>query len=667
MKKLILLITLIYTGLVSQAWNIFNTSNSGIPSNNIRAIEFDQQGNAWIATDSGLVKHNGTNWQVFRTSNSGIISNDVRCVKVDIDNVKWIGTSSGLSKFNDTSWVTYTISNSGLSDNYIRAIQIDKLNKKYLILGSDLSETTNSTGYTVFNDTTWTQYTTLNSSLFSNSIREILIDSLNKKWILYANITKYSVIDTANNWNTFDSPSPIGLYSICEGLNNTKWFGLVGGNGIAYLADSGWGYVPFPNEITDLGSIITFRITFTNRGSKIWCSSVINRNNIYFYFVSIYDTQTQDWTILSQSNYPIRIGYSIKEDVNQNIWMRSVNGLIKIKCISPISNLSTDSTYICKKDSIKLTYKGNKNPSLWILENGLSCKNASNYFYAKDTGIYHLYFTDNNGCSILGSSKYNVGNSFNAQVTSNQDTACLKSNSFTLISKMSEDTAESSTKWNLVKSNSSLANPTISFDTAGTYNISLIATSAGGCIDTATKILTVLPNPTAGPMLGTTTSLIVATPYVYTVAQQPNHTYNWVVTNGIIAAGQGTNAATVQWLSNGKGNLKAEVTNTQGCIDTTATQVTIGNVGLNETTSFNNLLVYPNPNNGSFSLSFTASQSELAEFSLVNLLGQKIWSENKLINQGENEIKIITTLSPGIYYLRMTGESGEIINKILIQ
>ena len=140
-----------------------------------------------------------------------------------------------------------------------------------------------------------------------------------------------------------------------------------------------------------------------------------------------------------------------------------------------------------------------------------------------------------------------------------------------------------------------------------------------------------------------------------------------MVTNGIIAAGQGTNAATVQWLNNGKGYLKVDVTNTQGCKDTTATQVTIGNVGLNEAGNINSLMVYPNPSNGTFVVSFNALKSSTVEMSLVNLLGQQIWNTQHTIQAGEQTIQINANMSPGVYTLYINNHDEQVQHKVMIK
>jgi hypothetical protein len=168
-------------------------------------------------------------------------------------------------------------------------------------------------------------------------------------------------------------------------------------------------------------------------------------------------------------------------------------------------------------------------------------------------------------------------------------------------------------------------------------------------------------------MLGQVINLTPSTPYIYTVAQQINHLYNWVVTNGIVVLGQSTNAATVQWINNGDGYIKVEVTNPQGCSDTTAVATKIGNVGMNETSDINNLSLYPNPNYGSFTVSFTLKESSATKLELINMIGHQVWISNMQLQNGEQQIPINLSLSAGVYVLKISTSSGEITKQVLVK
>jgi hypothetical protein len=77
-------------------WTVYNTSNSGLPDNYVRAIAIDGQGNKWIGTDGGgLAKFDGVRWTVYNTSNSGLPDNWVNAIAIDGQGNKWIGTFGG--------------------------------------------------------------------------------------------------------------------------------------------------------------------------------------------------------------------------------------------------------------------------------------------------------------------------------------------------------------------------------------------------------------------------------------------------------------------------------------------------------------------------------------------------------------------------------------------
>ena len=106
---------------------IYNSSNSGLASDTINDILKGKP--IWLATDQGLVKTNLVNWTVYDTSNSGIPSNLVSCITKDSLNNLWIGTKdSGVAMFDGNSFTIYNTSNSGLTSNKIFDIVVDNSN-----------------------------------------------------------------------------------------------------------------------------------------------------------------------------------------------------------------------------------------------------------------------------------------------------------------------------------------------------------------------------------------------------------------------------------------------------------------------------------------------------------------------------------------------------------
>jgi hypothetical protein len=333
----------------------------------------------------------------------------------------------------------------------------------------------------------------------------------------------------------------------------------------------------------------------------------------------------------------------------------------------PSKTITYNKKGLCKNDTISINvlpgYAYN-----WYKNNNIIA-GTNNTLKAFANGIYKAKLTDSTGCTSMSDSVILFNAPLPKVKISLVDTAlCLNGNVFKYTDSTTLDSGSYSRNWTFGNGNTStLSTSNQSYTSAGNYNAKLKVTTNYGCTDSTIKNITVKPNPVAGIMLGQVINLTTSTPYIYTVAQQPNQLYNWVVTNGIVVLGQSTNAATVQWISNGNGYIKLELTNPQGCIDTTALATKIGNVGMNETSTINNLSLYPNPNHGSFTVGFTLKESSTTKLELINMLGQQVWGSNMQLQNGEQQIPINLSLSAGVYVMKITTSTGEITKQVLVK
>ena len=87
-------------------FNNFSLANSPIPSNNIKCISVDHNNNKWIGTDAGIAVFNNSSWTVYNKSNSGLASNNINSIRFE-NNITWIGTPLGLSRFDGSIWKLY--------------------------------------------------------------------------------------------------------------------------------------------------------------------------------------------------------------------------------------------------------------------------------------------------------------------------------------------------------------------------------------------------------------------------------------------------------------------------------------------------------------------------------------------------------------------------------
>jgi hypothetical protein len=116
-------------GLISydnNSWQLYNTTNSELPDNEITDLFLDKNNALWISTRNGLAQFNENIWNVYNTSNSGLPNNWITCCIVDYQNVCLIGTfSGGFVEYDGENWEVYTKNNSPLLSNYIRDLEED--------------------------------------------------------------------------------------------------------------------------------------------------------------------------------------------------------------------------------------------------------------------------------------------------------------------------------------------------------------------------------------------------------------------------------------------------------------------------------------------------------------------------------------------------------------
>jgi hypothetical protein len=101
--------------------DFINRGNSAIPTNSIKRLRIDSEGNKWFQTfTKGLIMYDGTTWLEFNTTNSGIPSNEINDIEIDKNNKIWLGTVyDGVANFDGSVWTVYNKNNSGILDNMI--------------------------------------------------------------------------------------------------------------------------------------------------------------------------------------------------------------------------------------------------------------------------------------------------------------------------------------------------------------------------------------------------------------------------------------------------------------------------------------------------------------------------------------------------------------------
>ena len=82
----------------------------------------------------------------------------------------------------------------------------------------------------------------------------------------------------------------------------------------------------------------------------------------------------------------------------------------------------------------------------------------------------------------------------------------------------------------------------------------------------------------------------------------------------------------------------------------------------------NSIKVYPNPNTGQFILEMNIPETQDIKLSIINMLGQQVYSEKLNKIQGSYQKQIdISTYSKGIYNLQLLGDKMLVNKKIIIE
>jgi hypothetical protein len=115
------------------------------------------------------------------------------------------------------------------------------------------------------------------------------------------------------------------------------------------------------------------------------------------------------------------------------------------------------------------------------------------------------------------------------------------------------------------------------------------------------------------------------------------------------------------------GNYYCVVT-LNGCSSDTSNNIYVLYDNTNELVKVQKVEVYPNPNNGHFTLAITSSAKEAFDLRIVNNLGVTIYDRKNLVVDGTlNEVIDLKNIPNGVYSVILNNQSRQIIRKIVIE
>ena len=221
---------------------------------------------------------------------------------------------------------------------------------------------------------------------------------------------------------------------------------------------------------------------------------------------------------------------------------------------------------------------------------------------------------------------------------------------------------------------SNLQNPLHSFQTAGTYSVTLNIQSANGCSDTKNTevVIQAVPASAAKPSGPDSVNTNRVPSTEFTTAAVANATgYDWFIDPSAAGTITGALTGTALWAGKYSGMVKISVKAKNVCGEATASEektvVLYAPAGVGDISPLG-FEVYPNPASGRFTIGFNTLSAVSVDISVFNALGSTVFSEKNLqVSPKFSKLVDLSGNPGGIYYIRIQSESGSFIRKLVIR
>ncbi|MCO6491911.1 MAG: T9SS type A sorting domain-containing protein [Phaeodactylibacter sp.] len=159
--------------------SFINTGNSGIPSDSIRQLAIDTEGNWWMHHPGGIGRFDGANWQSWSLAETGLpAAAAIRALKAAPGGSLYLATYNGAAIFQAGSWSVLNMSNSGLPSNNLWDVAFGPDGKVYYA--------TAGSGLAIQDGADWTVYNSANagSALLNNNVFSVALTADGALWAI---------------------------------------------------------------------------------------------------------------------------------------------------------------------------------------------------------------------------------------------------------------------------------------------------------------------------------------------------------------------------------------------------------------------------------------------------------------------------------------------------
>lgn len=198
----------------------------------------------------------------------------------------------------------------------------------------------------------------------------------------------------------------------------------------------------------------------------------------------------------------------------------------------------------------------------------------------------------------------------------------------------------------------------------GEQRISVIQENYCGPSPSLQKTISVASTPSSpSSIAGATMTSLVAE--IYSIDPIAGLNYRWSISGGggKILSGQGSASVTVVWEKEGDFELAVEAQNACGYSTKRILSVNVNLITALEPTANTDLKLYPNPSQGTVTLT-SDSLDSWSSLTVTNSLGQPL--RELTISSGQREV-YLESLPKGLLLLQLKGKDGQVTKKLLVR
>lgn len=203
-------------------------------------------------------------------------------------------------------------------------------------------------------------------------------------------------------------------------------------------------------------------------------------------------------------------------------------------------------------------------------------------------------------------------------------------------------------------SSTSVADPWVYPTDTAWYVVTV--TDANSCVNVDSVEILAWPLP-AQPIVSQVGFDLISTPACSATD------YQWYL-NGF--ALPGANSQTYDALLTGNGDYFVEIWDCNGCSSISDT-TSITTISVNELPGFANMNLFPNPNDGSFTLELAGSRAADAVFMIRDITGALIYEEQLTGISGNTQQTFQLDVAPGVYTIMLTSDQGNVASRMVIR